>query len=331
MSANKKKNDDKPAVPDHEVRQESSKNANCALQAQRKAQELKDAAAGAGDPEERQKLMERAINAQIEAESFGKTAKYLRSGTFQGLAVGTGLGVAPGATLGAVTGTLVGGITSTITGGLGGGVGALTGALHGPFWDLGKMAGRGVQKVTGNFPGWVASEEQKKAFEKMIGQAQEEDMPDESELEKLRKDGGGGGEKEDDEGWINSAKEAMPAKWSTDSKSSTQDAGEGKAESQSRKKPRKLNQPPKEDSANNTEPRNRKTPRKLEVKANSSNTGSSKPTSTKGKPRKLENRSDGSSSSNNNNNNNNNNSNTTPMRSSTRTKAQPRKLEQRSS
>lgn len=121
------------AVSDEEVRQESSKAANASMNAQKKAKELRAAAEGAGDPDERQKLMEQAIDAQVEAESFGKTAKYMRSGAFQGMAVGTGLGVAPGATLGAVTGTLVGGVTSTITGGLGGGIGTAAGAIHGPM------------------------------------------------------------------------------------------------------------------------------------------------------------------------------------------------------
>ena len=140
--------DNKDVVPDEDVRKESSKAANQAISAQRKAQELKQAAAGAGDPDERQKLMEQAIDAQIQAESFGKTAKYMRSGTFQGLAVGTGLGVAPGATLGALTGTLVGGVTSTITGGLGGGIGAAAGAIHGPIWNIGEVAGKGIQVRT---------------------------------------------------------------------------------------------------------------------------------------------------------------------------------------
>jgi hypothetical protein len=72
----------------------------------------------------------------------------MRSGTFQGLAVGTGLGVAPGATLGALTGTLVGGVTSTITGGVGGGIGAAAGAMHGPIWNMGEVAGKGIQVRT---------------------------------------------------------------------------------------------------------------------------------------------------------------------------------------
>lgn len=175
--------DDKSAIPDEEVHQESSKAANQALAAQKKAKELKNAAAGARDPDERQKLMEQAIDAQIEAESFGKTAKYLRSGAFQGLAIGAGIGAAPGASLGALTGTLVGGVASTITGGLGGGIGAAAGALHGPFWNLGEAAGKGIKKATGiNSWGGNATPEQKKVLEKMIGQIKEEDMPEEEEL-----------------------------------------------------------------------------------------------------------------------------------------------------
>ena len=79
-------------VDEREVRQESAKAARQAQKAKRKAKELRDAAYGAGDPEERQKLLERAIDKEIEAESFGKTAKYLRSGTFQGMAMGTEIG-----------------------------------------------------------------------------------------------------------------------------------------------------------------------------------------------------------------------------------------------
>lgn len=194
-------------ISDQEIRQESSKAASAAVSAQKKAKDLKDAAAAAGDPDERQKLTEQAVNAEIEGESFGKTAKYLRSGTFQGMAVGTGLGFAPSATLGALTGTLVGGVTSVITGGLGAGVGAAAGAVHGPMVDMGQLAGKGVRKATGWLPGWVASDEQKQTLEKMVGQIKEEDMPDEKELEKLQEEGGNIGP---DKGWMEGAKGMMP-------------------------------------------------------------------------------------------------------------------------
>lgn len=80
-------------VDENEVRQESSKAAEQAQKAQKKANDLREAAHGAADADERQKLLEQAIDKEIEAESFGKTAKYLRTGTFQGMAAGTGLGV----------------------------------------------------------------------------------------------------------------------------------------------------------------------------------------------------------------------------------------------
>ena len=57
---------------DEEVRQESSQAAEKSLQAQQKAHELKQAAAAARDPDHRQKLLEEAIDKEIEAESFGK-------------------------------------------------------------------------------------------------------------------------------------------------------------------------------------------------------------------------------------------------------------------
>ncbi|CAK4033292.1 Hypothetical predicted protein [Lecanosticta acicola] len=177
-------------VDEREVRQESSKAARQAQLAKKKAKELRDAAAAAGDPEERQKLLEQAIDKEIEAESFGKTAKYLRSGTFQGMVMGTGIGVTPGLTLGVLTGTLVGGLTSLITGGLGAGIGALTGWIHGPFFNVGAMAGKGIQRITGNLPGWVATEKQKRTLEKMLGQIKEEDMPDDDELEMMGSDDG---------------------------------------------------------------------------------------------------------------------------------------------
>jgi hypothetical protein len=160
-------------------------------------------------PDERQKLTEQAVDAEIEAESFGKTAKYMRSGAFQGAATETGLGVAPSATLGALTGTLVGGATSGITGGLGCGIGAAAGAAHGPMVDLGEIAGEGVKKVTGYcMPNWVASEEQKQALEEMIGEAKKEEMPGDEELKKMRDDDG---EDMPGKGWMENTKDMLPS------------------------------------------------------------------------------------------------------------------------
>jgi hypothetical protein len=304
----------KNTISDEEVRQESSKAANAAIAAQKKAKELRDAAAGAGDPDVRQKLTEEAINKEIEAESFGKTAKYLNSGTFQGLAIGTGLGVAPGAGLGALTGTLVGGVTSTITGGLGGGIGAAAGRIHGPMWNLGEMAGKGVRKATGDLPGWVASDEQKQALEKMVGQIKEEDMPDESELQTLGKQGGAA---MPDEGWMKSAQNMMPSMKSEEKSPAKQEDSNSKKQGSESSDTHKGEQPGTEASEQKKDTANCKKPRKLDAKSNSnSNTEPGKQAAGKKQPRKLENRS--------------NKGNEKPAET-TETKAHPRKLEKRDS
>lgn len=195
-------------------RLESSKAAKEALEAKKKAAELREAAKGAGDPEERQKLLEEAIDREAQAESFGKVAKYMRSGTFQGMAFGAGLGVIPGLELGALTGTLVGGTVSLITGGIGAAGGALTGFLHGPFFNVGEVAGQGIRKITGDGPKCGATEEQKRHLEKMIGQCKDEEMPSDLDLQELAEwsegpDGlflGGKGGK-----WSGYASAAMPS------------------------------------------------------------------------------------------------------------------------
>jgi hypothetical protein len=261
---------DKPAVSEEEVRQESGKAANAALAAQKKAKELKDAAAAASDPDERQRLTEEATNAHIEAESFGKTAKYLRSGAFQGMAAGTGLGVAPGATLGAITGTLVGGISSTLLGGIGAGLGGVTGAIHGPWVNMGKVAGKGMKKLTSFLPSWAASEEQKKTLEKMMGQANDEEMPGTEELEKFKSEGGGGNF---DEGWMQSAKGMMPdQKEVSDAAKAGAQATSGDANSKpSESQPEESS---KSESMQKSDTKGRKKPRKLNVKQDDSKTPS---------------------------------------------------------
>lgn len=135
-----------------EQQEEASRTAQASLEAQMKAKKLIQAAAGAGDPQERQKLLNQALEKEIEAEKFGKTAKYLQSGAFQGMIAGTGIGTGIGAGLGTLTGVLVGGLTSIATGTLGGAAGTAAGALHGPWIKMGDLAGAAVQKVTGTIP-----------------------------------------------------------------------------------------------------------------------------------------------------------------------------------
>ncbi|KAF3009912.1 hypothetical protein E8E13_010940 [Curvularia kusanoi] len=227
---------------DEEVRQESSKLAKQAKGAQDKATELLQAAAAAGDPEEREKLMKEALEKQMESKSLGKTASYLRSGTFQGMAVGAGLGVAPGASLGAITGTLVGSVTSTLLGGIGAGLGAAAGALHGPFFDFDKAVGKGIQKVAGLVPGWKATDDQKKQLEKMVGQINEQKAPGVEDLESWGNES------------VDAAKSSMP------SAGGSEDAGK---QDGSRKKPRKLSAEDKTENSSKLESP-KKQPRKLE-------------------------------------------------------------------
>ncbi|KAH8722631.1 hypothetical protein GQ44DRAFT_355053 [Phaeosphaeriaceae sp. PMI808] len=175
-----------PAIPDHEIKQNAGVSAGLALQAAQKAWELRQAANAAGDPDAREEILAKAINKEIEAESFGKAAKYTRSGAFQGLAAGAGLGVQPGVTLGKLTGALVGGVVATVTGLLGGGVGSVYGAINGPFWDLGEMASHGVRGIIGDFPNWKSTPAQKRALEKMVMQTKETQAPTQEELEQMK-------------------------------------------------------------------------------------------------------------------------------------------------
>jgi hypothetical protein len=98
------------------------------------------------------------------------------------------LGVGLGAAVGTLTGTLVGGPVGLITGGIGAGIGK----LHGPFvnisdWGLDKLRG-----ITGDLPGWKATEEQKKTLEKMCGQVAETEAPSPEELENIAGNAAGG-------------------------------------------------------------------------------------------------------------------------------------------
>lgn len=203
MAANNPNN--QQAIPEHELKQNSGASASMALQAMQKAWDLRQAANAAGDPNAREEILAKAINKEIEAESFGKAAKYTQSGAFQGLAAGAGLGVQPGVTLGKITGAIVGGTVSTVTGLLGAGVGSVYGAMNGPMWDLGQMASQGVRGVVGDFPNWKSTPAQKKALEKMVMQTRETQAPSKEELEKMKAD----------------APDDMPQTWSQTTKDMT--------------------------------------------------------------------------------------------------------------
>ncbi|KAI5360652.1 hypothetical protein Slin15195_G085680 [Septoria linicola] len=299
-----------------EIRQESSKAAEKALEAQQKADELKQAAHGAADADERQKLMEQAIDKQIEAESLGKTAKYMRGGAFQGMCVGAGLGTAPGLTLGTLTGTIVGGLTSTLLGGLGAGLGGLVGWAHGPFWNMGEVIGRGVRKVTGDLPSWKASDDQKKKLEEMIAQANDEEMPGTKELKSMANDGWDGAKhqgnawyktgasympgsrpynsgKAQDGAWqskINAKQDDEPVRASPETVKSVKQASRSAQNQTPQQAPRKAvnkdSDPASQESQQDSQAR--KQPRKLERRSGDIGTDTKDSTAKSRKPRKLE-------------------------------------------
>ena len=229
-SASKEQQDAQQKQQSEKVRaqqkEETSKAAKSAMEAQSQAKELTQAAAGAGDPDERQRLLNEALQKEVEAESFGKTAKYLNTGAFQGLIAGTGLGSGIGVGLGTLTGSLVGGTTGVLTGGLGAGIGAGVGAMHGPFFKMGNVMGEGIKKITGNLPGWKATEEQKQALEKMVNGVKEQDRPKDDELTQLA---GGGGEVAAGKGYTG-AREDPKGEKGTSSSGSQKQGGKPKSD-----------------------------------------------------------------------------------------------------
>lgn len=286
-SANNDQNSNNNGVPpDHERRKESSKAAQQALAARKRAEELRQAADRAADPQERQRLIKEATSKQAEAVSLGKTAKYLQSGAFQGLVAGVGIGSVPGLALGTITGTLVGGATTLVVGGLGGAVGAATGAIHGPFVNMGKIAGKGMNKVTGSLPGWKGTGDQRAMLERLAGQVNEQEAPSEADLTSMaegeaqsqsdgqQSDGPGQSWTEHDAPFLPSSSE-KPKGTETDTKSgekmehkstqATPATQSGPVSSpRSRKPPRKLDRTVQ--SQQISSPQNRKTPRKLEIR-----------------------------------------------------------------
>lgn len=106
--------------------------------AQEYAQSLRDKAAKARDPKERERFVREAYAKEVEAHGErSKLARRLQSGTWQGMFGGGGIGLGTGLGLGAVVGTLVGTIVSVPTTALGTLIGAGVGAIHGPWITIG--------------------------------------------------------------------------------------------------------------------------------------------------------------------------------------------------
>jgi hypothetical protein len=64
------------------------------------------------------------------------------------------------------------------------------GAAHGPFFSVGQAMGDGLRKITGDLPGWKATEEQKQALERMVYDVKEQERPQQHELLELSEGGG---------------------------------------------------------------------------------------------------------------------------------------------
>jgi hypothetical protein len=182
-----KPNNGEPSKQD--IAKESSKAAQRALELQRHSKELTQAAADAGDPTERQRLLDEALAKSKEAESLGKTAKFLNSGGFQGLLAGGGvgsiIGVGLGTLVGTLTGALVGGVGTLVVGGLGGGIGSAVGAIHGPWIKSEEALRDGLGKIAGALPSFTATGEQKEQLEKIMGQIEKQEAPSSEELEAM--------------------------------------------------------------------------------------------------------------------------------------------------
>ncbi|KAI5370505.1 hypothetical protein Slin14017_G013840 [Septoria linicola] len=133
---------DKADVPDRKELEETIGALQKVAKAQNMAKELKEKAAKAASPAERERLFKEAYEKEVEANGHSKMAQRMQSGTWQGLFGGGGIGVGVGMGLGAVLGTLLGGLLSVPTTALGGLIGSGVGAVHGPWIQVGDIQKR---------------------------------------------------------------------------------------------------------------------------------------------------------------------------------------------
>lgn len=131
-------------LPDREQLVQAVEAAQKAHKAQTAATSLRDKAKRLTNAKERERMLQEAYDAEIEANGYSKMAKRLQSGTWQGGGIGGGIGAGVGLGLGTVVGTLVGGVAAIPTTGLGILAGATAGAIHGPFI---KVPGGGEKRI----------------------------------------------------------------------------------------------------------------------------------------------------------------------------------------
>lgn len=104
--------------------------------AQATAASWKEKALKCTNSKERQKMLQNAYDAEVEAHGQSKFAKRLQSGPWQGGVAGAGIGAGVAAGLGTVVGTLVTGLVSVPTAAVGGLTGLAVGAVHGPWFQF---------------------------------------------------------------------------------------------------------------------------------------------------------------------------------------------------
>jgi hypothetical protein len=302
------------AMSEEQRQREAQQAAQTAMEARKKADYYAAALAGAGDPDERQELINKKLEQEMKAETFGKTAKYIQtSGSFQGFAAGAGLGVGLGAVLGTLTGTLVGGPVGLITGGIGAGVGK----LYGPFVNVAEWGGNKLRSITGDLPGWKATEDQKKALEHMCGFINDEECPSPEELESIAGDRAAEASQMYSDGkatgkeWKQNATDAWSngkKTWSDGKKNATEawssatGGGDANKGQQAKVKPSPSSVPSKPKDGKSGPPKLGKpaskpasTPSKTDQPARSDSASPANETKEKKKPRKLEPRSNGTS------------------------------------
>lgn len=194
-----------------------------------------------------------------------------------------------------------------------GGIGAGVGKLYGPFVNVAEWGGNKLRSITGDLPGWKATEDQKKALEHMCGQIKDTECPSSEELESIAGDRAA----EASEMWSNGKatgkqwKNNATSAWSSatggnekgDAKQGQQAKGNPSSSSSGPPKPKqapgksgppKLGKPsssPQTGTTNNSKPTS--TPSKTDQPAR--NDSASPANETKKKPRKLEPRSNGAS------------------------------------
>ena len=114
---------------------EHLKNAEAAQEAASEAQKRADETSS---DEEKQHALHEVKELGEKATTELKAAQRLQSGVWQGGVGGAGIGAGVGMGVGTAVGTLVGGVTAIPTTGVGLLAGAGTGALHGPWFKIGK-------------------------------------------------------------------------------------------------------------------------------------------------------------------------------------------------